>query len=187
MEIEPTYSAWKARVQTPTSPLKLFQSVDGAPQRSYIAGKLSEKQLLERAAEIEPARPAWKAGALPLHHTRGCSWRTAGHPNWSVEDPPEPKCSTHRPAVFSSALLPACPALLVLNSSPELLRSVQQRRIGSLTAPIRLATTWVRASGSAPRRQPYASWLNRHSPQVLTAVHLEADRHRHGGPVRSPL
>ena len=41
------------------------------PVRSRALYPLSYRRVLERVMGIEPTRPAWKAGILPLNYTRG--------------------------------------------------------------------------------------------------------------------
>ena len=49
--------------------------------RPAASARLASLEGLERVAGIEPALPAWEAGALPLHHTRAAARDT---------DPPAP-------------------------------------------------------------------------------------------------
>ena len=58
----------------------LLQQKSGAPEGTRTPGLLLRRQLLyptelqthilERVMGIEPTRPAWKAGILPLNYTR---------------------------------------------------------------------------------------------------------------------
>jgi hypothetical protein len=41
---------------------------------AWRRGVQDQAVFLERAAGIEPARSAWKADRLPLHHARLCPW-----------------------------------------------------------------------------------------------------------------
>ena len=64
----------RARVLDAGKPGRIFLRKPGLPGgRHDMRPVLSDSHILERVAGIEPARPAWKAGALPLHHTRSTS------------------------------------------------------------------------------------------------------------------
>ena|SRR6056297_192457 len=70
-----------ARGNRPRARARCRQARSNIPAIARPAGRqardmrpvLSDSHILERVAGIEPARPAWKAGALPLHHTRSTS------------------------------------------------------------------------------------------------------------------
>ncbi len=62
--------------------VRVYQEQTGTPGGTRTPGPLLRRQLLyppelqarmERVMGIEPTRPAWKAGILPLNYTRICS------------------------------------------------------------------------------------------------------------------
>ncbi len=57
----------------PTGLLGLLQSFSGRPDKP-----VDLRLCVERVTGIEPAWPAWKAGALPLSYTRGVPAQRSG-------------------------------------------------------------------------------------------------------------